>query len=111
MYRERGGGGSKAKTETAMASIGGEGGSRMDGKDRNKDRLSAGNSRLSVSSYPDKKPTKGFSFLPLSRDSCNIIVKKADFVGYTYDFSHLSVFVRLYGFGNQMSSLKCIKYW
>ncbi|CAH1425022.1 unnamed protein product [Lactuca virosa] len=59
MYRERGGGGSKAKTETAMASIGGEGGSRMDGKDRNKDRLSAGDSRLSVSSYPDKKPTKG----------------------------------------------------
>ncbi|KAI3689794.1 hypothetical protein L2E82_47763 [Cichorium intybus] len=59
MYRERGGGGSKAKLETVMAPIGGEGGSRMDGKDSNKDRLSAGNSKLSRSSYSDKKSTKG----------------------------------------------------
>lgn len=57
MYRERGGGGSKAKIEVSSR-VGGVG-LNLNGKDDNKERLSAGSSNLSRSSYPDNKSTKG----------------------------------------------------
>ncbi|KVI06217.1 RAI1-like protein [Cynara cardunculus var. scolymus] len=56
MYRERGGGGSKAKIEVTSR-VGG-GGLNLNGKDDNKDRLSAGSSNLSRSSYPDDRSSK-----------------------------------------------------
>ncbi|XP_024994646.1 casein kinase II subunit beta-1-like [Cynara cardunculus var. scolymus] len=64
MYRERTGGGSKAKMErsSTVTSSRGGGGSNLNGKDANKDRSSPGNSKLSSfsrSSYPNKKLSKG----------------------------------------------------
>lgn len=65
MYRDRGGGGSKAKMErlsTATSSRGVAGGLNLNGKDASKDRSSPGNSKLSSvsrSSYPNKKLSKG----------------------------------------------------
>ncbi|KAI3693746.1 hypothetical protein L1987_76698 [Smallanthus sonchifolius] len=66
MYRDRDGGGSKAKIDrssTATSSRGAAAGFNLNGKDANsKDRSSPGNSKissLSRSSYPNKKLSKG----------------------------------------------------
>jgi len=63
MYRERGGGGSKAKMERSSTATSSRGGFNLNGKDaNNKDRSSPGNSKISSisrASYPNKKLSKG----------------------------------------------------
>ncbi|KAL8253861.1 hypothetical protein R6Q59_032082 [Mikania micrantha] len=62
MYRERVGGGSKAKMDRSLTATSSRAGFNLNGKDTNKDRSSPGSSKIassSRSSYPNKKPSKG----------------------------------------------------